>query len=314
MPSDATAPVLRTYQSLWAMEGLPYRSDTGWSLEQRVELIAAAGFDGLAVDLGAKEAPTAAELAPPAAAASLRTAVFAFVDSDPALDTALEYAASIGAPDMVVCGQVFDPDPVRLADVVHGWHTRAAAAGVDLQLETHRNTMTNDLRATVRLLAELDPTVDLAIDLSHHVCGCELPDEPIPEIEDLIAALLARTGSVQGRVASRCQVQVPLDFPAHQRWVERFRGWWQDGFAAILQRHADGSRPATDVMFCAELGTRPYAIVGADGHELSDRWAEALTLRTWAQEAFAAAESASAATTTAPATPSTASTSEPETT
>ena len=296
MPSDTASPVLRTYQSLWAMEGLPYRSDVEWTPAERVELIAAAGFDGVAVDLGAKQAPPAAELAPLAAAASLRTAVFAFVDSDAALTTALQYADAIGAPDMVVCGQVFDPDPARLADVVQGWHARAARAGVDLQLETHRNTMTNDLRATVRLLAELDPAVDLAIDLSHHVCGCELPDEPTPEIEALIAALLARAGSVQGRVATRCQVQVPLDFPAHQRWVERFRGWWEDGFRSILARHADGSRPVREVMFCAELGTRPYAIVGADGHELSDRWAEAQTLRGWAQQAFAAASVPSAAT------------------
>ncbi len=41
-------------------------------------------------------------------------------------------------------------------------------------------------------------------------------------------------------------------------------------------------------MFCTELGTRPYAITDAAGAELSDRWTEALILKSWAHEAFAA--------------------------
>ncbi len=39
-------------------------------------------------------------------------------------------------------------------------------------------------------------------------------------------------------------------------------------------------------MFICELGAPPYAIVGADGGELSDRWAEAGTLRGWAITAY----------------------------
>ncbi|MDQ1679464.1 MAG: hypothetical protein QOI42_323 [Frankiaceae bacterium] len=280
-------PQLATYQSLWAMEDLPFAAAQNWTLAERVEQIAAAGFTGLAVDLGAREAPAAAALAPLAGAAGLRTAVFAFVSDDAGVDDALRYADTIGAPDLVVCAQVFEADLAVVADTVRRWHATAARAGVTLQLETHRGTATNDLRATVRLLELLDPAIELAVDLSHHVCGCELPDEPTDVVEALVAAVLARTGSIQGRVATRGQVQVPLAFPQHARWVDRFLGWWVAGFAAARVRRA-AAGDARDIAFCAELGTRPYAITGADGRELSDRWAEALQLKEWAHECFAA--------------------------
>lgn len=290
--SSPTPPplTLTTFQSLWAMEDLPHRGTRSWTLSEQVDRIAAAGFDGLAVDLGARQAPTAAAIAPLAGAAGLRTAVFAFLDGAAAgptsVDTALAYADTIGARDMVVCGQVFDRDPARLAAVVHGWHARAAQAGVRLQLETHRNTMTNDIRFTVDLLDQLDASVTIAVDLSHHVCGCELPDGRHPATEALVDRILDRAGSLQGRVATRGQIQVPLGFPAHTPAVDRFRDWWTRGFAAIRRRRAAGQDLPDEVMFCCELGTRPYAILGADGHELSDRWAEALTLRDWAHQAF----------------------------
>lgn len=292
-----SAPTLSLFQSLWAMEDLPYRGTRQWTLAERVEKIAAAGFAGVAVDLGAKQAPAAADIAALAQQAHLRTAVFAFVPDSAGLQDALRYADVIGAPDLVVCAQVFEAEPAAAARIVEGWHRQAAAAGVQLQLETHRNTMTNDLRTTNRILAELDPAVELAIDLSHHVCGCELPDAATPEIEALIGNLLTRAGSLQGRVANRCQVQVPLTFEAHQGWVSRFRGWWTDGFTQILRR-----KPVADIMFCTELGTRPYAITGADGEELSDRWSEALLLCDWARTAF---DEATAALAAAPAHPPT---------
>jgi hypothetical protein len=280
---------LAVYQSLWAMEDLPHRGEAQWTLAERVERIVTGGFDGLAVDLGARQAPAAETLAlllrGPGAA--LRRAVFAFVGSDEALEVALRYAEAIEAPTLVVCAQVFGLELPFLAGTVARWHTLAAKAGVALQLETHRGTMTNDLRATVGLLDNLDPAVELAIDLSHHVCGCELPDAPTPEVESLVDALLARAASLQGRVATRGQVQVPLTYPVHAGWVARFRDWWTRGFADILTR-----RPGGEVMFCCELGTHPYAITGPDGHQLTDRWAEALLLADWARESFAAAAGA----------------------
>jgi len=162
----------------------------------------APGFAGLAVDLGARRAPTAAELAPLLWASGLRSQVFCFVCSPADLSAALRYAATIGAEAIVGCGQVFPASVEEAAAQVRGWLVMAGAAGVPMQLETHRYTLTNDLGFTTRLLDAL-PELEIAADLSHYVVGNELPDGPDDRVEALLARVLDRAGSLQGRVATR---------------------------------------------------------------------------------------------------------------
>ncbi|WP_326597795.1 hypothetical protein [Streptomyces sp. NBC_01803] len=277
---------LAVFQSLWAMEGLPWRTAEPWPLRERVARVAGAGFAGAAVDLGAREAPAAAEIGPLLREAGLRCQVFAFVGEGRPLEAALAYAAEAGAERVVVCGQVFPATVAEAAVMVREWLARAGDAGIAVQLETHRYTVTNDLGFTARLLAEV-PEVELSVDLSHYVVGNELPDGPDSRVEELVGLLLDRAGSLQGRVATRGQVQVPLGFAQHRAAVERFRAWWARGFASWRARAGAGD----ECVFHCELGAVPYAITGADGAELSDRWAEALLLKEWAEELFAAAGS-----------------------
>ncbi|MCX4097023.1 sugar phosphate isomerase/epimerase family protein [Nocardia sp. alder85J] len=281
-----SGPRLELFNSLWAMEDLPYGGDRPWRLDEQLDLLEHNGFDGLAVDLGARLRPEAARLAAELRGRALRTAVFAFVGDDADLDTALRYAHLVDADRMVVCGRVFDDDPRRVAAVLEHWQRRCAAAGVAMQLETHRHTLTEDPRRTVALLEVLDPSIRLAVDLSHYVCGSEIPLPVPPELDALLNVVLARAESVQGRVATRCQVQIPLGFPQHREWEEQFSHWWIRAFTAVLRHRGSDPEP---VLFCTELGTTPYAITGRDGRELSDRWADTLTLRDRAVAAFAAA-------------------------
>ena len=275
---------LAVFQSLWAMEQLPWGAERPWTLAERVERIADAGFSGVAVDLGAREAPTAAELRPLLAAHDMRCLVLAFVNDAKPLADALHYVDAIGAEGVVVCGQVFPPTVDEAAHVVSGWMDEAAAAGVAFELETHRYTITNDLGFAVRLLEAL-PELRIAADLSHYVVGNELPDAGDARSDALVAQILGRATSFQGRVATRGQVQVSLTFAHHAAAVARFRGWWRAGFTSWRSRSA----PDAELTFVCELGAPPYPISGPDGTELSDRWDEALLLRDWAHELFAEA-------------------------
>lgn len=267
------------------MEDLPWKRQEKWSLDQSLEQLASNGFSGIGVDLGAQQKPEPEVLTAALRGSDLETAVFAFVSSDADLTKALRYAEKIDAREMVVCGQVFDPQWSVAVDHVNRWFNIADNAGVRMQLETHRNTLTNDFRFTADHIVDLDPRVKLALDLSHYVCGSELPSTPTPEIEGRMDRLFERAGSIQGRIASRCQVQIPISYPGHEEWSDLFKNWWTRAFSRILEKN-----PASDVLFVTELGTTPYAMTDRHGEELSDRWQEALILKRWAHEAFAVAQ------------------------
>jgi hypothetical protein len=268
---------LQVYQALWAMDKL---SAPEASTGAKFDRVREAGFDGMVIDLGALTLAQAEAVVPHFARTGLRGGLTAFPTSVEALRPALALAHRIAAPCVVVIGQDM---PVRLADmipVIEGWLRVAEQEHMPIQFETHRNCITNDLFTTVQLLDAL-PAMRLAADLSHYVVDREMPCPPTPYLQGLISRVLQRSDSFQGRVAARGQIQLALDFPQNAKWVELFRSWWREGFTAWHARQRPGDAP---LVFLCELGPPDYAITGADGRELSDRWAETLTLARWARE------------------------------
>jgi hypothetical protein len=268
---------LHVYQALWAMDKL---GSPAASTAEKFDRVLEAGFDGMAIDLGALELAEAAATVPHFTRTGLRGGLTAFPTSVEALRPALALAHRIAAPFVVVIGQEM---PIRLTDmipVIEGWLRVAEQEGMPIQFETHRNCITNDLFTTVQLLDAV-PAMRLAADLSHYVVDREMPCPPPPQLQALVTQILQHSDSFQGRVAARGQIQIPLGFAQSAKWVSLFRGWWRQGFAAWRARHAldDAS-----LVFLCELGPPDYAITGADGHELSDRWAEALLLARWARQ------------------------------
>jgi hypothetical protein len=268
---------LLVYQALWAMERL-VTPET--SLAEKFDRVRDAGFDGMAIDLGALSLQEAECTVPHFARTRLAGGLTAFPTSVEALRPALALAHRIAAPFVVVIGQEM---PIALADmvpVIQGWLRVSEQEGMPIQFETHRNCITNDLYTTVQLLDAV-PQMRLAADLSHYVVDREMPCPPPPALAALVSQVLERSESFQGRVAARGQIQVALTFPQNAKWVALFRHWWRQGFAAWRARHAGD---AAGLVFLCELGPPDYALTGADGQELSDRWAEAQLLARWARE------------------------------
>jgi len=71
-----------------------------------------------------------------------------------------------------------------------------------------------------------------------------------------------------------------IAFPQHAEWVAPFKHWWEKGFKSWRTRNKGDA----ELMFLRELGPPHYAITDARGHELSDRWKEALTIKAWAED------------------------------
>jgi len=269
---------LLVFQSMWGMEELPGEKGS-WSLEEQVDQIAAAGFDGAAVE---DDVPEARDTISLLRDRGLKWCVACFPKTIEDFATTIEFIEETGRDG---CDHINMQPNVRPATVLEsipyvlGWQQMADQAGLDLYIETHRDRMTTDLLFTLQLIDAV-PSLKLTADLSHFLVGREFK-WPVPDAEhELIRRILERTWAFHGRVATREQVQVQLSFPHQQRWLELFTHWWEQGFRSWRTRAAQEDT----LIFTPELGPPPYAITGPDGTEQSDRWEEALLLQQTARD------------------------------
>lgn len=271
---------LHIYQSLWAMQPHDQSGDK-LALAAVCDKVAEAGFHGLAIDLGASDVATAHAVRPHLERTGLTPLIVAFPKTVESLRETLIMAKDFGAPFVDVIGQVTPLTVEGMIPIIRAWIDMADEVGMPVQFETHRNCITNDLYSTLTLLDAI-PEMRLCSDLSHYVVDREFW-HPLSERDmGLISRIQARADSFQGRVAGRQQIQLQLDFPQHQKWVELFQHWWAEGFASWKARNETGT-----CVFLCELGPPEYAMTGPDGREMSNRWEEALTIKAWAEDIWA---------------------------
>ena len=187
-------------------------------------------------------------------------------------------AKDFGSPFVDIIGQVMPLSVDGMIPIIRKWIEMSYKIDIPIQFETHRNCITNDLYSTL-LLLDAVPEMRLCADLSHYVVDREFW-YPLSERDlGLISRVLDRSDSFQGRVASRQQIQLQLNFTQHQKWVNLFKDWWKEGISSWRNRNQQG-----DCIFLCELGPPEYAMTDSDGKELSNRWEEAIQIKNWIAE------------------------------
>ena len=246
--------------------------------EHNFKKIKDAGFSGATIDLAAHEIEEFQNKKHYFIENNLGCMVNAFPYSKEDLGPLLKLAKEFDACFVNIIGGVMPIDYKDAIPLVYDWMEQADKAGVKILFETHRDSLLNYLYYSLQLIEEV-PEMRLTADLSHFVVDREMWT-PISETDQqYISTILDRSDCFQGRVASREQIQIQLSFPQHQVWVEIFKKSWSEGIKKWQERNSDNE----NLYFLCELGPPGYAITDADQLELSDRWEEALIIKTWVE-------------------------------
>lgn len=279
---------LLVFQSMWGMEQLPGPRGE-WSLPEQIEAIKDAGFGGAGVEFD--DPAMARRTTELLREHDLKWFAAAYPQTVDDLKETIELVHELGSER---CDHINLQPNVRPHTVLEcipyvlGWLRLAEDADLTMYIETHRDRMTTDLLFTLQLIDAV-PDIRLTADLSHFVVGREFRWPISSENDDLIQRILDRSWAFHGRVASREQVQIQTSFAHHRGWLDVFLEWWARGFASWRER----ASPDASLVFTPELGPPEwYAITGPDGHELSDRWDEALQLKDHARSIWAGLTSA----------------------
>jgi hypothetical protein len=166
----------------------------------------------------------------------------------------------------------------------------AEAADLAIYVETHRATMTQDMRRTLDLVARV-PALRFNGDFSHWYTGAEMTYGDLAAKLDRLGPVLERTRFLHGRVSSPGAIQVPVRNGENAPHLEVFKTLWTRCFEGFLAR----AHPGEVFSFYPELlpASFGYARLIPDGEgglrEESDRWEEALFLCEVARAAWTAA-------------------------
>ena len=180
-----------------------------------------------------------------------------------------------------------------------------AKTGYPLHVETHRATVTQDIRRTLDAVAR-HPALTINGDYSHYYTGLEMNYGDLDAKVAAMTPIFERVRFMHGRVGNSSNMQVNIadgsgaDLPSDgegtevakagrsMQHVRDFKAIWTANFRAI--------GPDVDVPFAPELLSprinyaRPVKVDGGGGwQEETDRWQQTLAVLRLAADAYAAA-------------------------
>lgn len=157
-------------------------------------------------------------------------------------------------------------------------------------LETHRATMTQDIRRTLDLIERL-PELRFNGDFAHWYIGHEFTYGDMEMKFVALAPVFDRTRFLHLRVSSNAFGQVTASDPAEARHTDYYRRMWTAACEGFLRSAGPGDYLAVHPELLPARAFYPKMVLGPDGEmrEESDRWTEARCLIDIAEHCFAAA-------------------------
>lgn len=273
--TNGRSPKLDVQMSWWGMNGIrPADPDHALDLEAKLRFIAKAGFDGVNAFIPERE--QAADWRRLLDQYRLTLSVNAYPKTAEDMVAFIKKLTAYEGTVQYVNAQVLTPFVIdaEAEQLLYDIDRLARDAGIQVFIETHRGTITQDLLRTVQYINRL-PSLRLTIDFSHYVVAGEMRTVS-EEAEALLQTLLTRTSSIHARVSNGEQVQVNVGENGEHPMLEHYERWWESGMRHWLAQASGEDR----FPFVCELGPPPYAITvddyGARTEEISDRWAQSL--------------------------------------
>jgi sugar phosphate isomerase/epimerase len=160
-----------------------------------------------------------------------------------------------------------------------------------LFLETHRATMTQDIKRTLDLIARF-PELRFNGDFGHWYIGHELTYGDMDMKFERMRPVFERTRFLHLRVSSNAFGQLTASDSAQAHHLAYYRRMWTASFAGFLKTAAPGDYIAAHSELLPARAAYPKMVPGPDGapREESDRWTESAFLIDVARQCFAAAE------------------------
>jgi len=271
------APRLQLVQNLWGLRAYPSTAEE-WSEEKKLALIKAAGFDAFDVWVGGASEAELTRWKALSEAHGLAVGV----EFGPArledVDAGIAAAKRLGSVYLDAhVASYFTPEAEAL-ELLRGLVERCRRADMPLVIQTHRGRVTQDLVRTVAYAGAI-PELRFDLDFSHYLVAGEHTGALPAPAEAALGVLMERATMLDGRVSNGEQVQVDLLNPVHREHLDRVAALWKRVMVGWLR----GARRGDVFPFRVELGPPGYAILGADGREISDRWAQQKAMRDLAE-------------------------------
>lgn len=172
----------------------------------------------------------------------------------------------------------------------------SAAEKHPVYLETHRATMTQDIRRTTDLVARF-PELRFCGDFAHWFIGHEITYGDIDLKTEAMRPVFERTRFLHLRVCSNAFGQLTASDPEQSDYLAWYEKAWTAVCAGFLRDALPGDYLAAHPELLPARARYPKMVRASDGswQEESDRWTESLFLIEVARRCFAAAQAEAAA-------------------